>query len=161
MQRKQMLAMSAMVALLAGAAGAAVDQIKEIDVTTDLSAIQNADAAAYWGTLEADLEAAIASRVNERIAEDGAQIKIDIREIELASPFDRVINLGDAVLVGQVNIVDDTDNANFDAYELSVSLETARVIVPEGQTIVLSADDRASYEALVDTFAQGVVDRLK
>lgn len=161
MKRNQTLAASALLALFAGTALANVDQIKEIDVTNDLTAIQNADAAAYWGTLEADLEAAIAARVTERLAEDGARILVDIREVELASAFDRALNLGDAVLVGQVNIVDETDNSNFDAYELSVSLETARVVVPEGQTLVLSADDRVSYQSLVDTFAQGVVDRLK
>jgi hypothetical protein len=152
------------VAVSAQAAIAGVEQIKEIDVTADLTAIQNADAAAYWGTLETDLEAAIATLVTDRLAEeggDGAQILVDLREVELASAFDRAINLGDALLVGQVNIVDDTDNSNFDAYELSVSLENAMVIVPEGQTVVFNADDADAYRALVDTFAKGVVDRLK
>jgi ABC-type Na+ transport system ATPase subunit NatA len=151
-------------ALLAAPALAVVDQIREIDVTADLTAVGNVDAAAYWGTLETDLEAAIAARVTDLLAEDGARVLVDIREVELSSPFERAINLGDAVLVGQVNIVDDTDNANFDAYELSVSLETASIIIPAGQEIravVFSTDDRTSYRALIDTFAQGVVDRLK
>jgi hypothetical protein len=164
MSPNQMLAASALMALLAAPATAAVDRIMEIDVTADLTAVGNADAAAYWGTLEADLEAAIAARVSERLAEDGARIIVDIREVELSSPFERAINLGDSVLVGQVNIVDDTDNANFDGYELSVSLESARIIVPAGtdvRAVVFSTDDRSSYRALIDTFAQGVVDRLK
>jgi hypothetical protein len=159
---KQMLGATAVIGLLAQPALAAVDLIQEVDVTTDISAIQNADAAAYWGSLEADLEAAIAARITERLTQEpGARILVDIREVELSSAFDRALNLGDAVLVGQVNIVDDTDNSNFDAYELSVSLETARVVVPEGQTIVFNTDDRASYQALIDAFAQGVVERLK
>jgi hypothetical protein len=162
MTLKTVFATSILAGLLGGTALAGVDRINEIDVTADLSAISNADAAAYWGQLEADLEGAIAARVTDRLTdEEGARIVVDIREIELASPFERVITAADAVLVGQVNIVDDTDNANFDAYELSVSLDSARFIVPEGQTIVFSDDDRSSYEALVNAFADNVVERLR
>jgi hypothetical protein len=164
MTPNHMLAAATLMALLAGPATAEVDKIKEIDVTADLTAVGNADAAAYWGTLEADLEAAIAALVSDRLAEDGARIIVDIREVELSSPFERAINLGDSVLVGQVNIADDTDNANFDGYELSVSLETASIIVPEGsdiRAVVFSTDDRSSYRSLIDAFAKGVVDRLK
>jgi hypothetical protein len=160
MLKKHMFATTVLAVFLGSAAMAGVERIKEIDVTADVAALQNENAAAYWATLEADLEAAIALRVTDRMDDDGARISIDIREIELASAFDRVLNLGDAVLVGQVNISDETNHSNYNAYELSVSLEVARVIVPEGQTVVLNADDRASYQALVDTFAQGVVDRL-
>lgn len=161
MNRTPIFAASALAALLATAAVADVDRIQEIDVTADLTAIQNQQAAEFWGTIETDLEAAIASRVQERLAEDGARILVDIREVELANAFERAINLADAVLVGQVNIVDDTDNTNFDAYELSVSLENARIVVPEGTTVVFSTDDPSSYRALIDTFAEGVVERLK
>lgn len=162
MNRNSLLA-ATVAFLLSAPAMADVERIAEIDVTADLSAVQNDAAATYWGTLETDLEAAIAARVADRLATDGAagaRLLVDIREVELASAFDRAINLGDAVLVGQVNIVDDTDNENFDAYELSVSLENARIIIPEGQAVVLSGDDRASYERLIETFADGVVARL-
>jgi hypothetical protein len=169
---------SALALLLSTAAFAAVDQIREIDVTADVSAIQNEAAALYWGNLEADLEAAIAARVSglmteeERAAtqnitsannsepKDGSTILVDIREVELTNSFGRALNLGDAVLVGQVNIVDLADNSNADGYELSVSLETANVVVPAGQTMMLNADDSVTYHLLVDAFAQAVVDRL-
>jgi hypothetical protein len=159
-----MLAASALLVLFATTGQAEVDRIQEIDVTADLTAVGNAEAAAYWGTLEADLEAAIAAQVTDRFADEGARIIIDIREVELSSPFERAINLGDSVLVGHVNIADDTDNANTDAYELSVSLETANIVVPEGQdvrAVVFNTDDRARYRSLIDAFANGVVDRLK
>ncbi len=129
-------------------------------MTADLTAVQNPAAAAYWSTLDTDLEAAIIARLTDRLGDEGARVLVDIREIELASAFERAVNLGDAVLVGEVNIVDPTNNANFNAYELSVSLGTTRFVVPEGQTVILSADDRASYQALIDTFADGVVERL-
>ncbi len=151
---------------------AGVDKVAKIDTTVDVSAINNAQAATFWANLETDLENAIAARVTERLAVeevkpddqgriDGAQIKVDIREVELASAFERELNLADAVLVGQVTIVDDTDNSNADGYELTVSLQNAKVIVPEGATLLLSTDTTGAYTRLVETFADAIVERLK
>ncbi len=165
-------ATAALLALLATPLAAAVEKVAKIDATVDVSAISNAEAATFWANLEADLENAIAARVTDRLAVeevkpdetgkiDGTQIKVDIREVELASAFERQLNLGDAVLVGQVTIVDDTDNTNADGYELSVSLENAQVIVPEGATLVLSTDTSGAYTRLVEAFADGIVSRLK
>lgn len=165
-------ATAAVIALLATPLAAAVDKVAKIDASVDVSAINNAEAATFWANLEADLENAIAARVTERLASeevkpddqgriDGAQIIVDIREIELATAFERELNLGDAVLVGQVTVVDDTDNSNSDGYELTVSLENAKVIVPEGTVVVLSDDSLGAYTRLVEAFADGVVSRLK
>lgn len=165
-------ATAAVIALLATPLAAAVDKVAKIDASVDVSAINNAEAATFWANLEADLENAIAARVTERLASeevkpddqgriDGAQIIVDIREIELATAFERELNLGDAVLVGQVTVVDETDNSNSDGYELTVSLENAKVIVPEGSVVVLSDDSLGAYTRLVEAFADGVVSRLK
>lgn len=151
---------------------AAVDTVAKVDVSVDISAVSNAEAAQYWANLETDLENALAARLVDRLPVeevkpddqgrlDGAQIMVDIREVELASAFDRELNLGDAVLVGQVTVADDTDNANSDGYELTVSLENAQVVVPEGAVMVLSTDTTGAYTRLVDAFADGVVSRLK
>ena len=183
MLRSKILAATALAGVLATTAFGAVDAIGKIDVTTDLSAIQNEEAATFWANLEADLENAIAARLTDRLVtadeqmdatqedeaadEDGAakiegtQIIVDIREVELANAFQRELNLGDAVLVGQVNITDDNDNSNFDAYELSVTLETAKIVVPEGATLLLSTDTTKAYTRLVEAFADGIVSRLK
>ncbi len=155
---------AAMIATALGtAAFAKVDKIAKVDVTVDLTAIKNEEAVKYWGNIEKDLEAAIGARVGDLMADDGADILVDIREVELANAFERQLNLGDAVLVGQVNINDQTDNSNYDAYELSVSLENAAIVLPEGTTtLVLSTGDTAeTYRKLIDTFADGVVSRLK
>ncbi|MBK6468712.1 MAG: hypothetical protein IPF96_19180 [Rhodobacter sp.] len=154
-------------------------------MTTDLAAIQNEKAAAYWANIESDLEAAISVRLGDRLvanpdagtqvdasaqdkadgnlyATEGAEILVDIREVELASTFERALNIGDAVLVGQVNVNDQSDNSNYDAYELSISLESARVVLAEGETLILATGDTAeAYRRLVDAFADGVVSRLK
>lgn len=161
MFRMKTLAATALSGVLATSAFGAVEQVAKIDVTTDLTAISNEQAANFWANLETDLENAIASRVTDRLADDGAEILVDIREVELANAFERQLNMADAVLVGQVNIKDDTNNQNYDAYELSVSLENAQIIVPEGAVLVLSTDTTGAYDRLVETFAESVVSRLK
>ena len=179
MFRSKILAATALVGVMSSAGLADVDRVAKIDVTTDLAAIQNEKAAAYWANLDEDIENAIAARLTDRLvseeeskitttgsgdataAIDGTQILVDIREIELANAFERELNLADAVLVGQVNIVDDTDNSNHDAYELSVTLENASIIIPEGAVLVLSTDTTQAYDRMVEAFAEGVVSRLK
>jgi hypothetical protein len=151
---------------------AGVDKVAKIDASVDVSAISNQQAATFWANLEADLENAIAARLTDRLVVeeakpdengkiDGARITVDVREVELASAFERELNLGDAVLVGQVTVADDTDNTVADGYELQVSLENAKVVVPEGKTLVLSTDTTEAYTRLVEAFADGIVSRLK
>ena len=172
MFNKRNLAATALIALLSTPLHAAVDNVARIDATVDVSAIKDTQAATFWANLEADLENAIAARLTDRLASkeakpdadgkiDGAQIIVDINEVELASAFERELNLGDAVLVGDVTIRDDTDMANTDTYELTVSLENAKVVVPEGKMLVLSTDTGEAYKRLVEAFADGVVSRLK
>ena len=163
MINRKVIAATLLATLLGGAAYAKVDKIAKVDVTVDLTAIKNEKAVAYWGNIEKDLEAAIGARVADLMANEGADVLVDIREVELANAFERELNLGDAVLVGQVNINDQTNNSNYDAYELSVSLENAAVILPEGTTTLLlsTTDTDESYRKLIDAFAEGVVSRLK
>ena len=172
MFRKPFAAAAALSTLLAGPLAAQVDKVASIDASVDIAAINNEQAATFWANLETDLENALAARLTDRLPLeevkpddqgkiDGAQIKVDVREVELASAFERELNLADAVLVGQVTIIDDTDNSNSDSYELTVSLQNANVILPEGMTLVLSTDASGAYTRLVETFAEAVVTRLK
>ena len=94
------LAATALIALLSTPLYAAVENVAKIDATVDISAINNAQAATFWANLEADLENAIAARVTDRLVTeeakpdaegriDGTQIKVDVREVELATAFER------------------------------------------------------------------------
>ena len=163
---------AALIALVASPLLANVDTVAKVDVSVDISAVNGVQAATFWANLEKDLENALVAKLTNRLPVeeikpdedgkiDGAQIIVDIREVELASAFERELNLGDAVLVGDVTIRDDTDMANTDTYELTVSLENAQVIVPEGMTVVLSTDTTGAYTRLVEAFAEGVITRLK
>lgn len=143
------------------AALGAVETISKVTVTADVTAIKNEKAAAYWSNVASDLENAIVARLVKRIAEDGATVSVDLREVELASSFERALDLSDAVLVGQVNVSDLNDNTNFDAYELSVTLGTSSMVSADGQTVTYdSLDTPEAYQALISTFADEVVKRL-
>lgn len=161
MFRKSVIALS--MAIFAGTtAFAGVDKVSEVTVTADLTSIQNQKAATYWANIATDLQAAIASRLVDRIAEDGATITVDLREVELASSFERAINASDAVLVGQVNVTDDSDNTNYNAYELSISLGTAASVSADGKSFFYDTlDTPEAYSALVNSFADNVVKRLE
>lgn len=160
MFRKSLFALS--FAVLAGTTAlAAVEKISEVNVTADLTAVQNEKAAAYWSNVATDLQGAIVTRLVDRIAEDGAKITIDLREVELASSFERAINASDAVLVGQVNVSDLTDNTNFNAYELTISLGTAPSVSADGKSFFYDTlDTPEAYQALINAFADNVVKRL-
>lgn len=160
MFRNSLIALS--VAVLAGTTAlAAVDKVSEVTVTADVTAIQNEKAAAYWSNVAADVENAIVTRLVDRIEEGGATINVDLREVELASSFERAINASDAVLVGQVNVSNLNDNTNFNAYELSISLGTAASVSADGKTFYYDAlDTPEAYQALVNSFADNVVMRL-
>lgn len=136
--------------------------VKSIDVTLDMAAVQNAQAAAYWGTLEADLEGAILARVQPQIADDGVDISIDISEVELSNGFQEVVGIADTRLIGSVKMTHLTDNSRFDAYELTVDVNAAMPLLPEGFVMATATvDTKEYYDAMITAFANGVVNRLK
>ncbi|MDO9527422.1 MAG: hypothetical protein Q7J57_18095 [Gemmobacter sp.] len=149
-------------ALFATTAMAGVEKVASVEVTADISAIQNEKAAAYWGNLAEDLKAAIITRIGDRIGEKGAVITIDIREVELANAFERALNSADAVLVGQVIVNDETDHGNDAAYELSVTLGGTPLVPSADGTITLSTTDTPqAYSILINLFADQVIERMK
>lgn len=160
------------VGLLAGfiaTAAIAAEPVSKVDVTTDLTAIKNEKAAAYWGNLDTDLEAAIIGRLTDRLVDkDGAEITVDVNEIELANAYERELNLADAVLTGAVEFKypspEGTDRPSPDnrKFDLQVSLKNANIVLKEGETLHLSMTDTPeTYQRLVDTFAAEIVQRLE
>jgi hypothetical protein len=147
---------------LATAAGAAPDtMVKTIDVTIELKDITNAEAATRFATIEADLEAALAERMVDRIAETGVNVIIDISELELSNSFTEKLNLADTRLVADVKITDEADNSNFNTYQLTVDVNAAKMYFPEGTDVtILPADSSVYYDAMIIAFADAVVKGL-
>ncbi len=136
--------------------------VREVEVTMDIEAITNPQAAAYWTRTADDLENAIVARLVDRTdSEDGAKISVDIDELELANSFQSVTNMADARLAGQVNVYSDTANDALKAYTLAINVDQALVFMPEGTDVAaLTSDSPLYYEALINAFADSVVSNL-
>lgn len=156
------LAAALAASLFSGAAFADENtQIRDVDVEADIAAISNPAAATYWTNVADDLENAIVARITNRTADDGVKISIDISEVELANAYENVTNIAETKMVGQVNITSETDNTEFNSYELTVSVEEALPFFPPGTTVVMITRDTPEYyKAMVEAFAESVVNRL-
>lgn len=136
--------------------------VREIEVTADMTGIENAQAATYWGTLQDDLKAAILTKVAPTDDEAAVVIKIKIDNVQLANGFQEKLGLADTTLTGNVLVQDDKNNTKNDAYDLTVDVNAATPLLPEGYDFnAADADVKIYYNAMVNAFADGVVSRLK
>ncbi len=136
--------------------------VKTVDVEVELDAIENPRAAQYWTSIADDLENAIVARIADQVSDDGVDLKIDLEEVSLSSGFEDAMGLADTRLMGDVTMTHASDNTRFGTYQLTVDVNTAMPLIPADVDVtILPADSRVYYEAMIATFAQGVVDRLK
>jgi ribosome-binding factor A len=162
MKRNALLPAILAVLLSSSAIFAAEMMVKDIDVEVDLTEVTNPTAAARYKNIGDDLTNALAARLTDRISDDGVRLLIDISEVELSNSFQDELGLADSLLVGDIKIMDESDNSNFDSYKLSVDMNQAKVFVPEGVDMtVLTASSDDYYAAMIAAFADGVVARLK
>ncbi|UYV39083.1 hypothetical protein N4R57_08770 [Rhodobacteraceae bacterium D3-12] len=153
---------------LTGAAHADKMMVKDIDVMTDMAAIENAKAAGVWKTVDGTLEEALLARLTDRISDKGAIITIDIDEVSLANNFEIANNLADSTLKGWVKIERTYDEKGEvvelpeELYELSVTALEAKAYYPEGtdmETVKVNSD--VFYTAMIAAFADNVVEKLQ
>ncbi|KIC48597.1 hypothetical protein [Tateyamaria sp. ANG-S1] len=158
---KRFLLTTAAALTLAGTAALATIPVGEIDVQTDLTAIENEKAASVWSGLDADLETALAERLAPQIEERGAKIEIDIDEVELANSFEQSIGTADSVLSGEVKIKV-PGLANNERYTLTVTTDQAQQYFPDGTVMAdLTLGSDIYYEAIIAAFADNVVKKLQ
>jgi hypothetical protein len=155
----------AMVAALAATSPSFAQElstVQSIDVTADLSAVNNAEAAAYWASLDTDLESAIATRLGDRIADEGIEITVDVEEVSLSNGFTDAIGLADTRLVGDINVVDEADRTRNQFYQLAIDVNMARPMMVAGtDEATLPTDTRVFYDAMVNAFADALVRDLR
>lgn len=161
--KRLLISTTAMVFLAATSALNAASMVKEVEVTADLTAIENPQAATYWTNVADDVKNAIAARLTDRLAEDGVSITIDLSEVELSNSFQEALNLADTKMVGTVNVKpQEPGDGGFNSYELTVNINQALAFMPEGTDVAkLSQDSSEYYTSLVNAFADGVVKRLE
>jgi hypothetical protein len=157
-------AIGTLAALTLTTAGLAANtsSVKTIKVEVELEAIANPKAAAYWTSIADDLENAIVARITDQIADDGIALKIDLQEVSLSGGFAEMLGIADTRLVGDVIMTHETDNSRFGAYKLTVDVNAVTPILPPDTDVTtMPADSRVYYDAMVATFADAVVERLK
>lgn len=140
----------------------ALPTVKSIEVTADLDAVQNRQAAEYWGGIQEDLKNAIAAQVSNQIDEkNGVAIKVDINTVELSNGFSETNGLADTRLQGRVKY-DSGDSARFQVVDFTVDVNQALPFIPAG-TVLTSpqTDAKIYYDAMIATFAKSVADNLK
>ncbi|SOC14517.1 hypothetical protein SAMN05877809_107167 [Rhodobacter sp. JA431] len=162
MFRKALITTTA--ALMIASPALATTPVHQIEVETDLSAIANPEALAYWGGIAPDLQEAIAARLaaDGQLAPEGATVSVDIDELALANTFQTLTSDEEAVLVGQVNVTSETDNSDFDSYIVTVNTSAAHAFDKDGKLKKGAYfDSPAYYVAMVNAFANQVVARLE
>lgn len=149
-------------ALSAFATGAfAAQTVSEIDVSVDLPAIENSEAAQVWTSLGTDLETAIAERIAPQLGEDGSEVVVDINEVALASAFENAYALEDSTLSGLVEIRV-PGLLNNEEYELSVTAGQAMSAAsPDVDLASMTIASAEVYRAMIDAFADNVAQKLK
>lgn len=145
--------------LACATASFAEQKIATVDVTLDASAIENAEAAKFWSTLEGDLEEAIILRVADRTDESGFNIDIDLDEVALATSFQGALGV-ESFLAGDVRVTNSQEVTDFEFYHLRISaLQDGRKYGDGELFSVVETDEY--YQALVGKFAESVEMRLK
>ncbi|MCU9850226.1 hypothetical protein OEZ60_19740 [Defluviimonas sp. WL0024] len=162
MRNKLGIAILASAAFAAGAPTSAETIVREVEVTADMDALQNPEAAERWTHLADDLENAIVAKLVGKTGEEGAKVSVDIDEVELASSLQSAAGVAESKLVGDVAITHDSDNTKFDNYQLTVTFEQAGpYFLPGTDLAAITTDSQEYYDAMIATFANHVVQKLE
>ena len=137
--------------------------IAEADVIVELEDV-NANALDYWPTIEKDLEAKLAEKIEPYYSGDGYDITVRLSEISI----DGSALLGNEgefnTLKGWVYIREQGNPDPVDSVGLSMTAKTgeANYEAPENTVVVVIPPARAAfYDALLDRFAERTVEEVE
>ena len=157
---RTMTATTAFALLATTAAASDAHIIEQVDVQFELESIKSEVAAEFWSDLELDLEEAIVTRVADQLGENGSEITIDIDEFEISNSFQGALGI-DSSLIAAVEIRNEDDPTKNSFYDLKVTVdESGKFQTNDGTTVIVTHEREAVYDAVVQTFADGVVKRL-
>lgn len=158
---KSFLASTAAIIALATPLTANETPIETIDVTFELQDVESSAAAEFWADLEGDLEAAIAALVVDQIKDEGSEINIDIDEFDMSNSFQGALGV-ESVLTAKVEIRNEQDPSKNSFFDLRVTVDEAAKLTRDEDGATLITHEREDvYRAMVDTFAEGIVKRLR
>jgi hypothetical protein len=145
-------------AVLSAPAFAGPGMVREVHVEADLSSIKDADAAKFWTNLPADLQNAIVARLTDRVdSEKGSvDILVNVDTVKLANAWKSPV--ANSELSGHVVSRDSTDAAHGNVYDLTVTMDQAKVFLPENMAVAtVMTDSKEYYDAMIAAFADAVV----
>lgn len=162
-------------AMLLGTTAIAEPQpISAVDVRAEVPAEVSESAMPYWANIETDLEVAITQRLSDRMSDDGAELRLTLDTLSLASSMQQMLGTEETELSGEISFytpdttvtdpgVNIPEQRLRDVYDLTVRINPASVtVIPEGvEAKVFATDDERYYAILVETFADAVVDRIE
>lgn len=129
-----------------------------IDVTVELSDVENANALDYWPTIEADMEKVMTERVSAFYAPDGVDIDVSVTEVSL-SGSQLLSNGGEFnTLQGWVYVRDENNGNLLDSFHINLRAETGQVGWQDGA--IKLPEMQAFYDALLEAFADKTVARV-
>lgn len=159
---KSLLTTAAAATLLASTSVFAQTMVRDVQVDVDLTAIQNANAAAYWTTVADDLETAIVARLASQISDEGVSVNVDVDELSLANGFQSILGIEESELKGSVSISNLQDNSDFQKYDLTVSFEPAPVVIsPDADMVFITQSTAEYYAQMLEAFAENVAEKLE
>jgi len=149
-------------ALIAASPALAKVMVRDIEVATDIEAMENRKAAAYWANISDDIESAMMERLVGETGDEGSRIVVDIDEVELANSYESALGVAESRLKGNVVVLNDQDNTKYDAYDLTVTFADAGPYFLPGTDLSLVTSDSAEYyDAMITAFADHIVENLK
>lgn len=159
---KNLLCMTAIATAVALPAAAQTDTpIENVDVSFELSAIESPAAAQFWAQLEGDLETAIIERVATQTADEGSKVQIDIDEFMMSNSFAAALG-EESAITADIEVTNDTDPTKNSFYQLTVTLAEAGGFEPTAEGVAFKTiPEDVAYKAMIDTFAESVVTRLR
>lgn len=147
------------VGLISSPALASDIMFSKVNVTAELTAIQDPQAAEFWTSLEDDLESTLLALLSDQLVDDGARLVVDITEFKTGDAS-VLFSVEEAALGGRVHVIDPGNQGNFESYELKLRIEGMTTTLDGTQIAVSQVQPQEAYDRLVAAYAESIVDRL-
>ena len=146
--------------LALGAGGPALPQdrndVGSLDVDVQADAAQGLAAVNRIAIVDADIEAAIARRIEERLSGAGIIVSVDLDRIEVATSLDALQGRNNSIISGQVQLMDVRSIPVQKTFQVTATAAQINTPSLDPDVTVLPAGSDAFYDAMVEAFALGV-----
>lgn len=132
------------------------NDVGSLDVDVDTGAAQGLAAANRVAIVDADIEAAIARRIEERLSGAGIIVSVDLDRIEVGTGFDALQGRDSSIISGQVQLMDVSSIPVDKSFQVTATAAQINAPSFDPDVTVLPAGSDAFYDAMVEAFALGV-----